>query len=260
MKHIKTLLICMSLPLMWLVSCEKSSEVEGWTSMSKHFITQYYMPGDGDTIKIMPRPSDLDNKEIPENSYGLGIICLNPIEGDNPTLMERYADTAYYSGIPTPNNNDAIGKVIVDITIKAVDNYNDNHPAGACLDDISYITYASYWPFIQNGYNKVTDHDPELSGTTYDVQYGYTPYRECIADMEPMILTALLANTYFPLPKDQESSPHKYGVAAWLGTISMSEPPESSEMPEIEVTVTFDDGTVFISRSSFEDLPELPKG
>lgn len=78
--------------------------------------------------------------------------------------------------------------------------------------------------------------------------------------MEPMILTALLANTYFPLPKDQESSPHKYGVAAWLGTISMSEPPESSEMPEIEVTVTFDDGTVFISRSSFEDLPELPKG
>lgn len=64
MKHIKTLLICMSLPLMWLVSCEKSPEVEGWTSMSKHFITQYYMPGDGDTIKIMPRPSDLDNKEI----------------------------------------------------------------------------------------------------------------------------------------------------------------------------------------------------
>ncbi len=260
MKHIKTLLICMSLPLMWLVSCEKSPEVEGWTSMSKHFITQYYMPSGGDTIIIMPRLSDLDNKEIPKNSYFFGIICQNPIDGDDPEMMGRYADTAFYRGIPTPNAYDAIGKTIVDITIKAVDNYNDNHPAGACLDDISYITYASYWPFIQNGYNKVTDHDPELSGTTYDVQYGYTPYRECIADMEPMILTALLSNKYFPLPRDEESSPRKYGVNAWLGTLSMSESPESSEMPEIEVTVTFDDGTVFISRSSFEDLPELPKG
>lgn len=260
MKHIKILLICMSLPLLWLVSCEKSPEVEGWTSMSKNFITQYFMPSEGDTIMITPKRSDIVNSELPEHCYGFGIICSNPIEGNNPELMARYADTAFNSGIPTPNAYDAIGKTIVDITIEAVDNYNDNYPAGACLDDISYITYASYYPFIQNEYNKVTDYDPELSGTTYDVQYGSTPYRECIADMKPMILTSLLAGTYFPIPRDEESSPRKYGVGAWLGTISMSEPPESSEMPEIEVIVTFDDGTVLISRSSYEEAPELPRG
>ncbi len=252
----------------FLMSCQKSeAPVPGVGVERQNFITHYFMP---DTLKVDPGVLDEDDPAYPYSKYEyfVRLVCLNYIPGDDTVMMSKYSDTAFcgrfWTSVP------ALGKVITDVTLTAIDDYNANYPAGSCLDDIAYVSYCSYYPYISRGYVKypnlyVNGYEDSaracdvVPGQTGDELYDminrnglpgvgsvfYWDIRVSELQDVPLAYPLPWSRTFFYSGEHDPDNlfPDTYrGLDATVAMLRFSEKP-SSENVKVEVTMTFDDGT-----------------
>ena len=229
----------------FLMSCQKSeAPVPGVGVERQNFITHYFMP---DTLKVDPGVLDEDDPAYPyfKYEYFVRLVCLNYIPGDDTVMMSKYSDTAFcgrfWTSVP------ALGKVITDVTLTAIDDYNANYPAGSCLDDIAYVSYCSYYPYISRGYVTYPNlyvNGYEDSARACDVVPGRDIRVSELQDV-PLAYPLPWSRTFFYSGEHDPGNlfPDTYrGLDATVAMLRFSEKP-SSENVKVEVTMTFDDGT-----------------
>lgn len=84
---------------------------------------------------------------------------LYPTEGFFNEMSVMNGDTAFVKSLPHYTElyyNPALYTCwiedIIDLRITALEDYDSSHPAGASLNDIANVTYASAYDFVQQGY------------------------------------------------------------------------------------------------------------
>lgn len=84
---------------------------------------------------------------------------LYPTKGFFNEMSVMNGDTAFVKSLPhytefyyNPALNTCWIEDIIDLRITALEDYDSSHPAGASLNDIANVTYASAYDFVQQGY------------------------------------------------------------------------------------------------------------
>ncbi len=122
---------------------------------------------------------------------------------EQEALSEKYGDTNFngFAHIFVS----ALSQPLVSVDVVAIDDYNETHPAGSSLNDITIFTYSTYQPFISGGYQGVE---------------STTIVERRLSDMptEPLILLKEQFQFY------------------------LDQAPTTSEEHKVQVTFTFEDG------------------
>ena len=130
-----------------LCGCKESSPFQdrlfGGSYYTSRYITNYIV-----TSKIVVENND-------------GTLCLkvsgqsfDAIIPDEEALYfaDLYNDNCYKGGV-WPFRHVALAHSLDKITISCDKDFDAEHLAGEPLDDIAQLEFASYYPFIENGYN-----------------------------------------------------------------------------------------------------------
>ena len=120
-------------------SCKDKHEAS-WAS--KHFITEYLVATE---IAVVDVNGTLC-LEVSGEEYSVGQRDAKAME-----LTNLYNDNDFWGGV-TPGLHPALAYPIDKVTIYSNKDFDAEHPAGEPLDDIAQFGFASYYPYISNGY------------------------------------------------------------------------------------------------------------
>ena len=158
-----------ALTLFALCSCEKKAEEIQEDPPIRPYVSLYVLPSKLEIVKDCGSPSLRFKGEM---QYTIG----DDIPDEIKRLRQIYGDTTRVR-MNSSLTVAALAYPIDEITICCDKDFDARHKAGEPLDDIALLDFATYYPFIQNGYNRFT---PPAESAYYGDLMRYTVCFDCV--------------------------------------------------------------------------------
>lgn len=142
----KKYLFCLIAAMVFMGCSNEDGKISG-AERSSHFITHFVVVDNiecsiGNNPFVAPVVYiRCGGKILHDGQYGNGFTLL----------QEMYGDTSF-TGSTVPFSNGAYAYPIDKISVITDNDFDAEHPAGTAIDDIVKLKFASYEPFISNGY------------------------------------------------------------------------------------------------------------
>ncbi|MFI3298538.1 MAG: hypothetical protein R3Y49_01910 [Rikenellaceae bacterium] len=269
MKKINKILVGM-LVVFSIIACQKQNNdpyASVGSGLSQHLIAAYYnvvgvelVALKSEVVEPLPENAIL-NIVMVQKERGEGQVYYTPFyhkyypsEDDFVVFAKKYNDLNYMDNVVLGNNN-STQQAFGTFDLVALSDYNENYPAGSSLNEIAMLTYATYAPFIDNGYSFP---DNKMSEPEGDFKFQYMR-DECFIYYERPL--GDITEMRMPCVAGLGGRNGSYQDKAVFAVISFKEMP-NDPIQEFELTVTQEDGTVLtdIETVDFDQIIEERNG
>jgi hypothetical protein len=261
-KNIKILLCVLSL-IFIAISCTKTAH---WVDIyTGHFIDGY---SDYDEIALQITPSGNIAVEAVSPYYLCGWFTTHQTHDTIDIHKDLYdsisairGDTAYKKRKIKFGNTNMIESTpivnfvsdIISISLKSGQDFDENHAAGASLDDIVNLFSTTFIPYIRNGYRQQYEWTDEIYDYFYAIEYNrdyygykddfntwhYSPVYSSLSDITASDIEGLQLyrfSTDFQLT---------FNLDTPLCYLVFTQAPTLAQTHNLTVTITLSDGRVF---------------